>query len=489
MEPEIFAIIEAKYNELKTTISGVIMHDLGLDIKNAYHIGHRIDLGRKSVFSQVRVCTNRESFSRLAVKSYCITDAQEINSDITFVKKPGLKLSIILNEIKIMSMLDHPNICKIQEVFLENSYIHIVMELCKGGEIYDHLSANKVFQVDEAFLLFIQILEAVKYLHSLNIVHRALCIENIMFSDREKTKIKIISFGSAEIGEKFTEKYGCALYMAPEVFNENYDCRCDIWSIGVSFYSMLAGHQPFQGKSNNDIIKKINDMELPKGHFWNKVPSEIKKFIKSMIVKEPLRPHASELINSKFLKKFYDKIHEIEFIKTLKILKTPVASEEFLIKVQFSNKIKAIAIKILIKLGAIENIKSFDKIWSKLDSNNTGKISSDTLKSYLKKKYKKIPNLTQNFIEVFKRYDSNMDNTVSQDDFYASLIVLSDRSLALKAFEVLDQDKNGVIGPEDFIRELPEINQQEFTDFFTEAMSKETMNKEDFCLSIRKFSS
>ena len=264
MEPEIQELIRGKYEALKTEISeNVIMHDFEFQAKHGYHIGHRIDKGRKSVYAQVRVCTNRETNTRRAIKSYNLLDAQEYNEDVIFAKRPGLKLSLILNEIKVLSLLDHPYICKLYEVFLEDKYIHLVLDYCKGGEIFDYLAANKTFSVKDAIPIMIQIVDAVKYLHSINLVHRALCVENIMFFDKQRTNIKIISFSSAGIGEKFTEKYGSCMYMAPEVFAENYDSRCDVWSIGVTFYTMLNGFQPFQGKNFAEILDKVNTGKVP----------------------------------------------------------------------------------------------------------------------------------------------------------------------------------------------------------------------------------
>ena len=229
MDSDLLVLIQAKYNEFKQTIpEDVHMNDPGFEAKHAYHIGHRIDSGKKAVYSQIRVCNHRVTYLRRAVKSYYLGDAQEFNADIVFSKRPGLKLSMIFNEIQIQSQLNHPFICRLYEVFLEAKYIHLILDYCKGGEIYDYLTINKTFTVPDAIPIFIQALEAIKYMNSLNIVHRAICIENILFYDKEKTRIKIISFSSAARGDKFTEKYGCVLYMAPEIFAEIYDCRCDI---------------------------------------------------------------------------------------------------------------------------------------------------------------------------------------------------------------------------------------------------------------------
>ncbi|OMJ65091.1 hypothetical protein SteCoe_39362 [Stentor coeruleus] len=126
--------------------------------------------------------------------------------------------------------------------------------------------------------------------------------------------------------------------MAPEVFAGNYDRKCDIWSLGVCFYAMLVGYQPFQGKNVNEIIKKVNAGKLPKHPTWKKMNKDMKKIIKSMIRKENERLTAEEILDSKSTQKLSKDMYEFIFMKTLKALKTPKPSEEFIIKVQFANK-------------------------------------------------------------------------------------------------------------------------------------------------------
>ena len=337
-----------------------------------------------------------------AVKSYYLGNCQENHVDIVFPNRPGLKLSGILNEIKMQSQVNHKYLCKLHEVFMQACYVHLVMDLCRGGEVYDYLATNKKFSPEEAFPIFLQALETVKYMHGVNIAHRAICIENILFCDKEKTRIKIISFSLATQGTLFTEKYGCALYMAPEMFSDRYGLKCDVWSLGVSFYAMLTGFQPFQGKNTAEIIRKANLLNLPKDQAWSKLPKKMKKFVKSMIVPEIRRPTASNLLESELLVEYRKKLPEIIFRKFIKALKQPKPAKEYMIKVQFSNRIKALTVKILNHSGSIPDMEYIDEIWNGLDTQREGKISFQVLDSFLHKQCHENNQMISKFLDILK---------------------------------------------------------------------------------------
>lgn len=490
MEAETLVIIQERYNEIKEQVGeSVIVYEPGFEIKHAYHIGHRIDMGKKAIYSQVRVCTHRESSLRRAVKTYYLGDCQEFNSDIIFTKRPGLKLSMILNEIYIASRLNHPNICRIYEAFLEAKFIHLVMDYCRGGEIYDYLTNHSSFSVTEAFPIFYQLLDAVNYMDSQNIAHRALGIENIMFYDKQYTKIKIISFSSACEGDSFSEKYGCGLYMAPEVFAGNYNRKCDIWSLGVCFYAMLVGYQPFQGKTVNEIIKKVNAGKLPKHPIYKKMNKDMKKIIKKMVQKETQRLSAEEILDSKSVQKLSKDMYEFIFMKTLKALKPPKPSEEFIIKVQFANKVKAMLTQLLVNLTIFPDLEHFKTIWDVLDDEELGVIQMSVLETFIGKKCADSPLIKDKFFDIFKRFDTFKNETVCFDDFLTTIAILNDKALILEGFNKLDEDKDGIIGPGDFFREFDKMNFEEFELIFSEALGKITMNREDFCNLVIKFSS
>ena len=139
-------------------------------------------------------------------------------------------------ELGILISADHPNIVRLYEIYLDHLYIHLVTELLEGGELIPDNEPNKKFTEAQASKIVRQSLQALNYLHSLNIVHRDLKTENMLFS-RNKKFCKLIDFGFANIcnkrNEKLQEMKGTPYYMSPEVLKGKYDKRCDLWSIGV----------------------------------------------------------------------------------------------------------------------------------------------------------------------------------------------------------------------------------------------------------------
>ena len=132
------------------------------------------------------------------------------------------------------------------------------MEECTGGELFDRLAKrakeNKMYTEKDAAKILKQILQAVNYLHVHGVCHRDLKPENILFSTiEENSPIKLIDFGLSKIfnGEDDEMKgaVGTTFYMAPEVINDKYNEKCDIWSCGIILYIMLCGKPPFYSKN------------------------------------------------------------------------------------------------------------------------------------------------------------------------------------------------------------------------------------------------
>ena len=186
----------------------------------------------------------------------------------------------IKNEIDILKKLSHPNIVKIYEFYISNSHYYIITEFCKDGELFSYIK-NK-YSERQLAVLFYQVFSGLWYLHDNKILHRDIKLENIMISKIEKDNetgedlfwAKIIDFGTAKIFEKNKKEkdvVGSSYYIAPEVLKQNYNEKCDTWSVGVILYMMLVGRAPFDGKDDEEIICKINS-----GEYNNKEPKLLK---------------------------------------------------------------------------------------------------------------------------------------------------------------------------------------------------------------------
>ena len=178
-------------------------------------------------------------------------------------------------EVNITLELIHENIIKCYEIYEDNNSLHFILELCQGGDLFDHIihSPNQKLSEEESIDILHQILKSLIYLHEeLKIIHRDIKPENFLIKNENgKNIIKLTDFGFSDYIPKdnngrFTEQIGTPQYAAPEIYEgKNYNTKVDLWSVGVVLYNMINGTQPFSGNKNkSDTImdevlhKKIN---------------------------------------------------------------------------------------------------------------------------------------------------------------------------------------------------------------------------------------
>lgn len=209
--------------------------------------------------------------------------------------------------------MDHPNIIKAYDVFEEKKFVHIVTELCNGGELFYKIleksalrKGKRCFFEKEAAVVIQSLLSAVSYLHKNDIIHRDIKPENILFTARDNKdsndatssstsfhSIKLIDFGlsirhNSQTQPPLTSRVGTSYYMSPELLNGKYDRSCDLWSIGVITYMMLCGKPPFNGLNDKAIFDKIK-----RGTFvfdspaWSGVSELAKDFVQCLLQKDP----------------------------------------------------------------------------------------------------------------------------------------------------------------------------------------------------------
>ena len=147
---------------------------------------------------------------------------------------------------------------------------------------------------------------AIAYLHSEGVCHRDLKLENVMFRDKSMTEVCLIDFGMAKIakGNHLGTKLGTPYYVAPEVLNGQYCLKCDVWSLGIIAYFLLAGEPPFQAESISQLFMKIYAGEVSfKNPVWKHVSSSAKNFITQLLSTQVnRRPSAEETLKHEWLK-------------------------------------------------------------------------------------------------------------------------------------------------------------------------------------------
>ena len=159
----------------------------------------------------------------------------------------------LLESIEILKDLDHPNICRVVEMFEDKKRLYFVNEYLSGEDLFEGLTKIKDLNESEIAQIASQIISAVAYLHASNIVHRDLKPENIKFTSKDSKNVKLLDFGTSkrfEHGQKISGVYGSSIYLAPEILDGNYNELCDEWSLGIILYTMIVGEPPLALQPN-----------------------------------------------------------------------------------------------------------------------------------------------------------------------------------------------------------------------------------------------
>jgi calcium-dependent protein kinase len=208
--------------------------------------------------------------------------------------KISVELKMMLRELEILQSVDHPNIIKLYETYEDSLYLHMVMELCTGGNILDRIVQKGTHSEYEAADMLGKLCLAVSHLHELYICHRDIKPDNCLYvSEDPSAEIKLLDFGlSNKFGSENIERMyslvGTPYYIAPEVLRGSYSKECDIWSLGVLLYLLLSGRQAFASSNIKELYPKIKRAEYSfEGAEWAEISAEAKDLISRMLVVDP----------------------------------------------------------------------------------------------------------------------------------------------------------------------------------------------------------
>ncbi|XP_076029266.1 MAP/microtubule affinity-regulating kinase 3-like isoform X21 [Oratosquilla oratoria] len=238
----------------------------------------------KGNFAKVKLAKHIPTGKEVAIK---IIDKTQLN--------PG-SLQKLFREVRIMKILDHPNIVKLFQVIETDKTLYLVMEYASGGEVFDYLVFHGRMKEKEARAKFRQIVSAVQYCHQKKIIHRDLKAENLLL-DSEMV-IKIADFGfSNEFtpGNKLDTFCGSPPYAAPELFQgKKYDGpEVDVWSLGVILYTLVSGSLPFDGSNLKELRERVlrGKYRIP---FY--MSTDCENLLKKFLVLNPARRASLETI-------------------------------------------------------------------------------------------------------------------------------------------------------------------------------------------------
>uniref|UniRef100_A0A3Q2Y1H1 Ribosomal protein S6 kinase n=1 Tax=Hippocampus comes TaxID=109280 RepID=A0A3Q2Y1H1_HIPCM len=252
--------------------------------------------GKNLLFSDGYVLKEDIGMGSFSVCKRCIHKATNTEYAVKMIDKTSTDPS---EEIEILLRYgQHPNIITLKDVYDTGKQVFLVTELMRGGELLDRILKQKSFSEREASAVLHTITKTVEYLHSQGVVHRDLKPSNILYVDESGNpeSIRICDFGFAKQlrannGLLMTPCY-TANFVAPEVLKrQGYDEGCDIWSLGVLLYTMLAGFTPFANgpeDTPNEILNRIGN-----GHFslsggnWDTVSDAAKDLVSKMLHVDP----------------------------------------------------------------------------------------------------------------------------------------------------------------------------------------------------------
>ncbi|VDK82192.1 unnamed protein product, partial [Onchocerca ochengi] len=279
-------------------------YELMLDrLVNDPVIRKEIALGVRVGFYNIREEIGSGNFSKVNLGIHCLTNEKVAIKIMEKFKLNEKEQNLLAQEIKTMEQLQHPNIIRLFECVKTNSRIYLIMEYAGYGELCTQISEKGKLPEDDCRQIFAQIVSAISYMHSKNIIHRDIKAENVILS--KPGWIKLADFGFAcqvNPNGKLATFCGSPAYAAPELFKngEYYGPSVDIWAIGILLYFMLVGHTPFYGETISRLKQCIlrGIYSLP-----NYLSLSVQRVISQMLIIDPMkRSTISDIENCNFLK-------------------------------------------------------------------------------------------------------------------------------------------------------------------------------------------
>ena len=365
-------------------------------------------------------------------------------------------------EINILIKSDHPNIIRIIEIYESQRSLYIVMEECKGGEIFDriieHIQNKKMYSEKEAATIFKQVMSVIEYCHNNGICHRDLKPENLLYlnpGSEENNPIRVIDFGLSQIftQQKLKTKVGTAYYVSPEILTGDYTEKCDIWSAGVILYIFLSGDPPFNGPSDSAIYNKIAKMKytFPEKK-WKDISNEAKDLISHMIVPESERYTARQVLSHPWFQN----------ANTAPLSSLNFDTSFFIDFVKGSNLKRISLLYIASRLDENE-INNLKKAFEAFDKVNDGQITFQELKEGLLQL--KSANIKEEDIKrLFDSIDVDKNGRIDYSEFLAATLQkvnYSKQERLLEAFHKFDKDDSGFITKDELISTLKASKSQE----------------------------
>nr|XP_018682256.1 PREDICTED: calcium-dependent protein kinase 2-like isoform X3 [Musa acuminata subsp. malaccensis] len=461
------------------------------DVRTTYSLGKELGRGQ---FGVTHLCTHKATGDKYACKT--IAKRKLANKeDIEDVRR----------EVQIMYHLSgQPNIVELKGAFEDKQSVHLVMELCAGGELFDRIIARGHYTERAAASLLRTIVQIVHTCHSMGVMHRDLKPENFLLLNKdEDAPLKATDFGLSVFfkqGEVFKDIVGSAYYIAPEVLKRRYGPEADIWSIGVMLYIFLCGVPPFWAESEQGIFNTILRGQIDfTSDPWPNISPGAKDLVRKMLNLDPRqRLTAFEVLNHPWIKEDGEAPDTPLDNAVLNRLKQFRAMNQF----------KKAALRVIAGCLSEEEIKGLKEMFKNMDSDNSGTITLEELKQGLSKQGTKLSEYevkqlmeavsstctqTSNLIHLTQA-DADGNGTIDYEEFITATMHMNrmDREEHLyTAFQYFDKDNSGYITKEELEQALKEkglYDGKEIKDIIAEADvdNDGRINYDEFAAMMRK---
>ncbi|KAK6145726.1 hypothetical protein DH2020_022546 [Rehmannia glutinosa] len=436
------------------------------NLKEKYSLGRKLGQGQ---FGTTFLCVEKETNKEFACKSIAkrkLTTEEDVED--------------VRREIQIMHHLaGHPNVISIVGAYEDAVAVHVVMELCTGGELFDRIIQRGHYTERKAAELARLIVGVVEACHSLGVMHRDLKPENFLFvNEQEESPLKTIDFGLSVFSGQMTNcrlavisnwtfldavsdsemnmGYSCAVanifdtceifhdvvgspyYVAPEVLRKNYGPECDVWSAGVIIYILLSGVPPFWDETEQGIFEQVLKGELDfVSEPWPSISDSAKDLVRRMLVRDPKkRPTAHQVLCHPWV--------QVGGVAPDKPLDSAVLTR---LK-QFSamNKLKKIAIRVIAESLSEEEIAGLKEMFKMIDMDNSGHITLEELKTGLERVGANLKD--SEIVGLMQAADVDNSGTIDYGEFVAAMLHLNKiqkEDHLFAAFSYFDKDGSGYI--------------------------------------------
>eukprot|EP00775_Hariotina_reticulata_P005113 gene5113-5353_t len=420
----------------QTLTNSLLGKDTAQDVTEFYDIGKILGAGQ---FGTTRLAVHKASGKHFACKSILKSRLSTMPNMSAAVRK----------ELQIMHhVAGHPNVVNLKEAYEDHLYVHLIMELCTGGDLVERIMAKGQYTEKDAAKVTRKMLKVVAFCHEMGVMHRDLKPDNFLLADpAEEAELKAADFGLScfiKPGEELKDVCGTVYYIAPEMLLQSgYDEKADVWAIGVILYILLCGHPPFEAVEDDDVFRLIVENGKPDfSHYvWDGISGPAKDAVQQMMTYEPKqRPTAAQMLQHEWVREggvAGDNIIVPEVLNRLRSFAS-------------LNKLKKLAMLMIAQRLPADEVAGLKELFASMDLDGDGTITVQELSTVLATKGAKLPQ--EEIEQLMALADLNGNKSLDYLEFVGAAMhvhKLQQEEYLIDVFKTLDEDNSGFISKEE----------------------------------------